>query len=197
MNAEPIRVAAGGGMDRELVIQARGGDHDAFARLAAGSIGRLNAIARLILSDQSRVEDAVQDALVDAWRNLRSLRDPERFDSWLNRILVRSCQDMRRLDRRRRLIELPLADNDSGTGDLQASVAVTDQLERGLRRLTVDQRTVLVLSYYLDLSLADAAATLGIPVGTMKSRLSRAVDALRASIDATERLPGYQAEPLA
>jgi RNA polymerase sigma factor (sigma-70 family) len=197
VNAEPIRVAAGGGMDRELVIQARGGDHDAFARLASGSIGRLNAIARLILSDQSRVEDAVQDALVDAWRNLRGLRDPERFDAWLNRILVRSCQDMRRLDRRRRLIELPLADNDSGTGDLQASVAVTDQLERGLRRLTVDQRTVLVLSYYLDLSLADAAATLGIPVGTMKSRLNRAVDALRASIDASERLPGYQAERLA
>ena len=184
-------------MDRELVIQARGGDHDAFARLAAGSIGRLNAIARLILIDQSRVEDAVQDALVDAWRNLRGLRDPERFDAWLNRILVRSCQDMRRLDRRRRLIELPLADNDPGSGDLQASVAVTDQLERGLRRLTVDQRTVLVLSYYLDLSLADAAATLGIPVGTMKSRLNRAIDALRASIEATERLPGYQAERLA
>ena len=184
-------------MDRELVLRARDGDHDAFARLAAGSIGRLNAIARLILTDHARAEDAVQDALVDAWRNLRGLRDPDRFDAWLTRILVRSCQDMRRLDRRRRLVEVPLLDGSPGVGDLQASVADADRLERGLRRLTIDQRTVLVLSYYLDLSLADAAATLGIPLGTMKSRLSRAIDALRASIEATERHSGYPAERLA
>jgi len=184
-------------MDRELVTQARDGDHDAFARLAAGSIGRLNAIARLILNDHARAEDAVQDALVDAWRNLRGLRDPDRFDAWLTRILVRSCQDMRRLDRRRRLVEVPLVDIGPGIGDLQTSVADADQLERGLRRLTIDQRTVLVPSYYLDLTLADAAATLGIPLGTMKSRLSRATDALRASVDATERLSGYPAERLA
>lgn len=184
-------------MDRELVVRARDGDHDAFARLAAGSIGRLNAIARLILTDHSRAEDAVQESLVDAWRNLRALRDPERFDAWLTRILVRSCQDMRRLDRRRRLLEMPLVDAAPQIDDLQASVATTDQLERGLRRLTIEQRTVLVLSYYLDLSLADAAAALGIPIGTMKSRLSRATEALRASVDATERLPAYPAERLA
>ena len=184
-------------MDRDLVVRARDGDHDAFARLAAGSIGRLNAIARLILTDHSRAEDAVQDALVDAWRNLRGLRDPDRFDAWLSRILVRSCQDMRRRDRRQRLVEVPLLDPGQGSGDHQDSIANADQLERGLRRLTVDQRTVLVLSYYLDLSLADAALTLGIPLGTMKSRLSRAIDALRASIDATERPSAYPAERLA
>src|SRR5215207_5600201 len=128
-------------MDRELVIQAREGDHDAFARLAAGSIGRLNAIARLILGDHARAEDAVQDAFIDAWRNLRGLRDPDRFDAWLTRILVRSCQDMRRLERRRRLVEVPLLDSGRVGGDLQRSIADADQLERGLRRLTIDQRT--------------------------------------------------------
>ena len=83
-------------MDRDLVIRAREGDHDAFAQLAARSIGRLNALARLILTDYSRAEDAVQDALVDAWRDFRGLRDPDRFDAWLNRILIRACQNARR-----------------------------------------------------------------------------------------------------
>ena len=184
-------------MDRELVIRAREGDHDAFAQLAAGSIGRLNAIARLILRDYARAEDAVQDAFVDAWRDLRGLRDPDRFDAWLNRLLVRSCQNARRLDRRRTLAELPLGAEGPAVGDTQASVEISDLLERGLSRLTIDQRTVLVLSFYLDLSLADAAAMLGIPLGTMKSRLNRAITALRATIDASERQPVYRAERLA
>lgn len=177
-------------MDRELVVRARDGDHDAFARLAAASIGRLNAIARLILHDYGAAEDAVQDALVDAWRNLRALRDPDRFDAWLNRILVRSCQDTRRRESRRSRAELPwLVDGEPASDDAQASIAAADQLEQALRRLTLEQRTVLVLAYYLDLSLADAAAILGIPVGTMKSRLNRALGALRAAIDADERRP--------
>ena len=184
-------------MDRELVIRAREGDHDAFARLAAGSIGRLNAIARLILSDYARAEDAVQDAFVDAWLDLRGLRDPDRFDAWLNRLLVRACQNARRLDRRRGLVELPLVADSPAREDLQASIANSDELERGLRRLTIDQRTVLVLSFYLDLPLADAAATIGIPLGTMKSRLSRAIAALRAVIDADARRPAQRAERIA
>lgn len=181
-------------MDRELVIRAQGGDHDAFARLAASSIGRLNALARLILADYGRAEDAVQDAFVDAWRDLRALRDPERFDAWLNRLLVRACQNARRADRRRGRFELHLQADGPAPGDVQGAVADHDLLERGLRRLTTDQRTVLVLSFYLDLSLAEAAATLGIPLGTMKSRLSRAIDALRATVDAVERNPVHSAE---
>jgi RNA polymerase sigma-70 factor (ECF subfamily) len=174
-------------MDRELVVLARGGDHDAFARLVAGSIGRLNAIARLILRDYSLAEDAVQDAFVDAWRSLPGLRDPDRFDAWLTRLLVRSCQDVRRR-LRRRVVELPLLSSDHPDNvDHQAAFAVTDQIERGLQGLTVDQRTVLVLSFYLDLPLAEAASVLGIPTGTMKSRLHRAITALRATVDADDR----------
>jgi RNA polymerase sigma factor (sigma-70 family) len=174
-------------MDPELVILARGGDHDAFARLVAGSIGRLNAIARLILRDYTLAEDAVQDAFVDAWRSLPGLREPERFQAWLTRLLVRSCQDTRRRARRRN-IEMPLLTSDSpDVADHQSTFAVIDQIERGLAALTVDQRMVLVLTYYLDLPIAEAASVLGIPTGTMKSRLHRAILALRATVDADER----------
>ena len=181
-------------MDRELVIRAREGDHDAFARLAAGSIGRLNALARLIVHDYTIAEDAVQEALVEAWRSLRGLRDPDRFDAWLNRILVRSCQDARRREARqaRVAVSWPTGHEPALEGS-EAALATADRLERGLRRLTIDQRTVLVLTYYLDLPLAEAAATLGIPVGTMKSRMNRATAALRSAIDADERL---SAEPV-
>jgi RNA polymerase sigma-70 factor (ECF subfamily) len=181
-------------MDRELVILAREGDHDAFARLVAASVGRLNAIARLILRDYALAEDAVQDAFVDAWRSLPGLRDPERFDAWLTRLLVRSCQDVRRRARRR-VVELPLlSDEGPHVADHQATFAMTDQIERGLRGLTVDQRAVLVLSFYLDLPVAEAASTLGIPAGTMKSRLHRAILALRASVDADDRPVARTAE---
>ncbi|HET9756143.1 MAG TPA: RNA polymerase sigma factor [Candidatus Limnocylindrales bacterium] len=174
-------------MDRELVILAREGDHDAFARLVASSIGRLNAIARLILRDYGLAEDAVQDAFVDAWRSLPGLRDPDRFDAWMTTLLVRTCQDARRRARRR-AVELPLlANDDPEIADHHAAFAVTDQLERGLRDLTVDQRTVIVLSFYLDLPIAEAASVLGIPAGTMKSRLHRALTALRATVDADDR----------
>jgi len=174
-------------MDRELVVLAREGDHDAFARLVAGSTGRLNAIARLILRDYALAEDAVQDAFVDAWRSLPGLREPDRFDAWLTRLLVRSCQDVRRRARRR-VVELPLLSDDGPqVTDHQAAFAVTDQIERGLHGLTADQRTVLVLSFYLDLPVAEAASILGIPAGTMKSRLHRAISALRATVEADDR----------
>ena len=195
--AAGVRDSAGWQVDRQFVVLAREGDHDAFARLAAASIGRLNAIARLILHDYGAAEDAVQDALVDAWRDLRGLRDPDRFDPWVTRILVRHCQDARRRRARLRDATVPWAvDHDPPFDDAATSLARADQLERGLQRLTVDQRTVLVLTYYLDLPLAEAAATLGIPIGTMKSRLNRSLAALRAALDADERQPAsHQEQP--
>ena len=115
-------------MDRELVVLAREGDHDAFARLVASSIGRLNAIARLILRDYGLAEDAVQDAFVDAWRSLPGLRDPDRFDAWLTRLLVRSCQDVRRRARRR-VVELPLLAVD--VHDVDGLIGLADRLVGG------------------------------------------------------------------
>jgi len=197
LKAEDIRLQPGDGVDRDLVIRARDGDRDAFARLAAVSISRLNAIARLILTDYGLAEDAVQDALVDAWRNLRGLRDPDRFDPWMNRVLIRACQDARRRESRHRRTEsILLRAPEPAQDDVQRPVATMDQIDRGLAALTIDQRSVLVLTYFLDLSQAEAAATLGIPVGTLKSRLARALAALRASIEADERLTIQPAERL-
>ena len=185
-------------MDRDIVVRARAGDRDAFSMLATASIGRLNAVARLIVRDDGRAEDAVQDALVDAWLDLHALRDPDRFDAWLNRLLVHACQNVARRSGRQLRVEVPLLTTDSPfVADIQHTSAINDEIERGFRRLTIEQRSVLVLIYYLDLSIAEAASTLGVPVGTLKSRLNRALAALRASLEADARLPRYSAEPTA
>jgi RNA polymerase sigma-70 factor (ECF subfamily) len=170
----------------ELVRQARRGDREAFASLAAGAIDRLFAISRLILRDAGLAEDAVQDALVRAWRDLPTLRDVERFDAWLYRLIVRSCADIAR-DRRRWRTEIRLIRPESEESDRASDLADRDQLERGLRRLNEAQRTILVLHFYVDLSLAATAEAMGIPVGTAKSRLHYAIEALRAALDAESR----------
>jgi RNA polymerase sigma-70 factor, ECF subfamily len=177
-----------GAMQRELVLRAREGDHDAFSELAAGSIERLLALARLIVRDHDRAQDAVQDALVNAWLDIRGLRDPDRFDAWLHRLLVRSCYRTSRRDRRRGSFELPLlpVERDHAP-DSQQALVIRDQIDRGFRRLPVDQRAVLVLHHYLSLPDREAADILDIPIGTVKSRLNRATAALRAALEAEDR----------
>jgi RNA polymerase sigma-70 factor (ECF subfamily) len=185
-------------MDREIVLRARSGDRDAFAALVRASLGRLNAVARLIVHDPDRAEDAVQDALIDAWRDLRALRDPDRFDAWLHRLLVRACYEHAGKDRRRRVREITVAvDIDVATADTQSSLARTDELARAIRMLPTEQRAVLALVYYLDLPQADAAEVLDIPVGTVKSRLHRAIGSLRVELEADARRSGATRESLA
>jgi RNA polymerase sigma factor (sigma-70 family) len=176
-------------MQRELVVMASSGDHAAFSQLATASIGGLYRIAHLILRDADLANDAVQDALIAAWRDIRGLRDPDRFEAWLRRLTVRACYRVAGNLRRRndREVELlPIHDSSSPEDDHRL-VAARDELERGFQGLSPEERAVLVLRYYLDLPLADAAAVMGIPVGTMKSRLNRATHALRSAIDARER----------
>ena len=178
-------------MHRDLVERAMAGDHDAFSELARVSIGRLYVVARLILRDDKGAEDATQEALLAAWRRLDGLRDPDRFEAWLHRLLVNACYREARRGRRRGSIEVhvdPLAMPEApGANDLGIDVAVRDQLERGFRRLDVDQRTVLVMHYYLGFSLDDAALVLGIPPGTVRSRLHRATAAMRNALEADAR----------
>jgi RNA polymerase sigma-70 factor, ECF subfamily len=172
---------------RDLVEQARRGDHDAFAALAGAAIPRLDALARLILRDPERGKDAVQEALVRAWRDLPSLRDPDRFDAWLRRLLVHSCIDEARRQRRH-TIEVELIPIDHPTiRDSAITVAERDALERGFRRLEPEQRALIVLHHYLDLPLPEVAETLRIPLGTAKSRLHRAMSAMRAALEADAR----------
>jgi RNA polymerase sigma-70 factor (ECF subfamily) len=175
-------------MQRELVERARRGDHDAFAELAGAAISRLDSAAWLILRDAEQAADAVQNALVRAWRDLPTLRDPARFDAWLHRLLVRSCIDeVRRLRRHRIDVELTELELPAIVG-VDSTVADRDQLERGFLRLTPEMRAVIVLHHYLDLPLPEVAATLGIPLGTAKSRLHRALGLMRAALDADSRI---------
>jgi RNA polymerase sigma-70 factor, ECF subfamily len=181
-------------MSRDLVERARRGDHDAFAELAGAAISRLDATAWLMLRDHERAMDAVQNALLRAWRDLPALRDPDRFDAWLHRLLVNACIDLLRRDRRHRL-DVVLTDTSPTpiVRDETAAIADRDELERGFRRLGPDERAVIVLHHYLDLPLPEVAATLGVPLGTAKTRLYRGLDRMRAALDADARLePGVR-----
>jgi RNA polymerase sigma-70 factor (ECF subfamily) len=176
-------------MERDLVVRARAGDHDAFGELTSAMIPHLKPIAWLILRDPERAADAVQNALVRAWRELPTLRDPDRFDAWMRRLLVRACIDEARRLRRHRFDTTIDAIIPPTVPDASASIADRDLLERAFRRLDADARALIVLHHYLDLPLAEVAATLRIPLGTAKSRLHRSLRAMRAAIDADAR-PG-------
>lgn len=182
---------------RDLVVRAQAGDVDAFSALTAGRMTRLFSAAWMILRDEERAADAVQDALLRAWLDLRGLRDPDRFDAWLHRLLVRSCYRAAKRNRVRDVVEIDMADALEPTSrEDQLGVALRDQLERGFRRLSAEHRAVIVLHHYLGLSLAEAADALGIPLGTMQSRLSRATSEMRAALEADDRTPGQAREAL-
>jgi len=175
---------------RELVERAREGDREAFAALAAGAIARLFNTAQLMLRDRDLADDAVQETLVLAWRDLRSLRSPDGFEAWLHRILVRCVY--READRRRRSrigssVTATATATAIGLADIGGQVEARDVLDRGFRRLRPEQRVVLILHHYLGYSDDEAAAVLAIPLGTFKSRLNRATSALRAELDADAR----------
>lgn len=185
-------------MDGDLVRRAQAGDHEAFTALAAVAIARLHRTARLILRDDDRASDAVQDALTSAWLDIRALRDPERFDAWLHRLLVRACYREAGRSRRRWAVEAQITALDvPAASDSAGDLAIRDQLERGFRRLSPDQRAVLVVHHYLGLRDAEAAEALGIPTGTVKSRLNRATAALRAALEADDRAGAQAREVLA
>ena len=185
-------------MQRDLVLRARNGDHDAFTLLAAGSIDRLHRTARLILRSDESAADAVQESLTAAWLHIRTVRDPDRFDAWLHRLLVRACYREARRVRQREVVEIHMSAPDlRGGHDAQDLTAVRDQLERGFRRLTPEERAVLVVHHYLSLPDAEAAVVLDIALGTFKSRLNRASLALRAALEADERTPIVTKESIA
>jgi len=173
-------------VQRDLVEAARHGDHEAFEVLAAGAADRLFAIARLILRDTHLAEDAVQEALVHAWRQLPRLRDPERWDAWLYRLIVNACNDQGR-HRRRFAVEVQMIRTEPTATDDVAALGDRDQLERGFRRLKPEHRTAVVLHHYLGLSVPEVADAMGVPVGTAKSRIHYATEALRAALEADAR----------
>lgn len=174
-------------MDRDLIEQAQRGDRTAFGILARSQADRMFAVAMRVLREVDLAEDAVQVALVEAWRDLPSLRDPDRFEGWLYRILVRCCyaESARRRAWSNRIRVLPL--DGPSTPDDTLSVVDRDQLERGFRRLPADQRAVLVMHHYLGMSSGDIAATLQVAPGTVRSRLYYAHRGMRAALEADAR----------
>jgi len=173
---------------RELVERARRGDHDAFAVLAHVAVARLDSAARLILRDPELARDAVQEGFIAAWRNLPTLRDPDRFEAWLRRLVVRACVDVLRR-RGRRPIEVELTSLiQPAIADMTSLFADRDLLETALRRLQPEWRAVVVLHYYLGMPLPEVASALGIPIGTAKSRHHRSLEALKASIGGLDPL---------
>lgn len=175
-------------MDSELVSAAQRGDQVAFIDLVGPRSHRLFAIAQRILRDVDRAEDALQDALVTAWRDLRGLRDPDRFDAWLYRLLVNVCVSHAKRERRRLINLRSLSGNEPMAPDQAPTVADRDQLERGFRQLPPDQRAVLVLHHYLGYTPMEIAELLEIPQGTARSRLHNAHRAMRAALDSDARL---------
>jgi RNA polymerase sigma-70 factor (ECF subfamily) len=174
-------------LDRDLVEQAQRGDREAFAILARTHGDRLMAIAQRILRDVGLAEDAVQQTLVIAWRELPRLRDPERFDAWLQRLIVNASYAEARSSRTWKANVRVLSADRMGGPDEALSVDDRDRLERGFRRLPPEQRAILVFTHYLGLTPTEIAGRLGIPVGTANSRLHYAHRAMRAAIEADER----------
>jgi RNA polymerase sigma-70 factor (ECF subfamily) len=178
---------------RDLVERAAAGDQAAFESLVRASAGRLFAIAYRVTRDHHLAEDALQQTLVTIWDELPRLRDADRFEAWSYRLIVRSSVAQAKRERRGGpVIRLLPDDADAdpiaaGGPDEFGRVADRDQLERGFRRLTAEQRAVLVLQHYNGLSLAEIADVLGIPIGTAGSRLHHATRALRAALDADAR----------
>ncbi len=180
---------------QELVERARQGDADAFAQLARTSVDRCYALAYRILRDPHRAEDATQQALIGAWRDLATLKEPERFDAWLHRLVVHACYGELRRDRRWTAHVRLISDAPEHSPDTAVFIAARDELERGFRRLPPEQRAVVVLHHYLGYPLTEIAATLGIPAGTARSRLHHATRQLRAAIEADARPLASQEHP--
>ena len=182
-------------MDRSLVERARGGDRDAYEALAQASARRLYLTAYRIVRDADQAEDAVQQTLVAIWRELPSLRDPDRFEPWTYRLVVRFCLAESRRHRRAGIRQVPIDDLVPSQADDFADADRRDQLSRALHDLSVEHRTVVVLHHYAGLPLAAIAEILGIPYGTVGSRLHHATRALRASLAAGDRAPATGGQP--
>jgi RNA polymerase sigma-70 factor (ECF subfamily) len=178
-------------VQRVLVERARNGELEAFTQLVRVSLRRLTGVANLILRDSDLAQDAVQDACLMAWRDLRALREPDAWDAWLHRLTVRACYKVSRKERRHSLVELHVTPGPRSVEgkDISTDVVDRDWLGRELGRLDLDQRAVLVLHYYLDLPVSEVAEILDIPYGTAASRLHRGLEALRASMR-----PGSEAD---
>jgi RNA polymerase sigma-70 factor (ECF subfamily) len=172
--------------DRSPVEPAASSDQaQAFRRLADSHLDAAYRLARAILRDTADAQDATHDAFVQAWRKWATLRDPSRFDQWFDRILVNTCRN--RLDRARRQRTRDISEEmDIASADTSASTVERDELGRAISTLSPEHQVVVALRYYRDLPLDEIAARLGVPAGTVQSRLHYALKKLHAVMAAAE-----------
>lgn len=170
-----------------IVERAQQGDRRAFGMLAAEVIDRLYGAAVLIVRDAAIAEDAVQETLLRAWRGITRLRDPDRVDAWLNRILLNACMDAIR-DARRDTTAFEEASWGGAEDGFERIVDMRDEVGRGLAALQPRDRGTLVMRYFLGLSVPELADVLGVPLGTAKSRLHHALEAMHAELAANNRV---------
>jgi len=175
-----------------LVVRARDGDEDAFTQLVDMDGDRCYAIAYRILRDVDRAKDAVQQAYLLAWRELPRLRDVERFEVWLYRLLVNACYEEGRRHRRwsTRVRVLPM--EGPAAPDPIVSIDDRDALERAFAQLSPEHRAVFVMHHYAGLPLATIADVVGVPVGTVKSRLHHSVRNLRTALTSDAEFGGVE-----
>lgn len=165
-----------------LVLAARSGDAAAFASLVHAETPAAYRLALSIVRSPAEAEDAVQEAFLRAWRDIGKLREAELWPAWFRRLTVRSALDQTRRRPRVREVDLELATDVPG---VELAVHPADRLEllAAFDRLSPDDRAILALRFYADLDIPDAAAALGIPLGTAKSRLHRALGRLREQLE--------------
>jgi RNA polymerase sigma-70 factor, ECF subfamily len=182
-------------VDRALVVRAQDGDREAYEAVASAVARSLYLTAYRIVRDADAAHDATQQALVAIWRELPSLRDPDRFHAWAYRLVVRACLDQDRRARRAGVRHVALDDMIPTRDDGIATADTRDQLERALRTLSIQHRTVVVLHHYAGLSLGEIAEILGVPYGTVGSRMHHAIRSLRAALLAADEPPVREGRP--
>ena len=182
--------------DRELILlnRAAQGEVEAFDVLLRPRLERLCRMAVAITRSEADARDAVQDASIQAWRQLPTLRDRTRFDPWLAQIVVNACRGLLRSQKRRRVREIEVQDTADEFGEVQASnldapdaIADTQAVQRAFLQLEPDARALITLHYVDQQPLAEIAGMLGIPLGTVKWRLFRARRILDAALKAEDR----------
>jgi RNA polymerase sigma-70 factor (ECF subfamily) len=174
-------------MDQDLVVRVQEGDQRAFEALATADYPRLFRVAHGVMGDRGLAEDVTQQALLEIWRKMRRLRDPAKYEGWSYRLIVRVCYaEAKRQPKWMSNYDLSPTEVPRAA-DAYGVAADRDQLERGLRRLPMDHRVVLVLRHLLGMTPEEVAATLGITRWTVYSRLERATKAMRAVLEADAR----------
>lgn len=182
--------------DRELMLldRAANGEVEAFDALLRPRLERLCRMAVAITRSEADARDAVQDASIQAWRQLPTLRDRTRFDPWLAQIVVNACRGLLRSQKRRRVREIEVGDTADGIGEVRGrtqdapdAIADTQAVQRAFLRLKPDARVLIALHYVDQRPLAEIAGILGIPLGTVKWRLFRARQILDAALKAEDR----------